>query len=59
MNRYTGLHIKDVSNKDFQCNTGNDIQYPVVSYHGKQSETILDMENSIRFAVHLKPTQYC
>ncbi len=59
MNRYTVLHIKDISNKDFQNNTGNDVQYPVVNCNGKQSETTLDMEDSIRFAVHLKLTQYC
>ena len=56
MNRYTVLHIKEISNKDLQNNTGNDIQYAAITYTGNQSETILDMENSIPFAVHLKLT---
>ena len=57
MNRYTVLHMKEISNKDLQNNTGNDIQYPAITYTGNQSETILDMENSIIFVVHLKLTQ--
>ncbi len=59
MNGYTVVHIKEISNKDFQNNTGSDSQYPAITCNGNHSETILDMENSIPFAVHLKLTQYC
>lgn len=58
MNRYTLLPVKEISNGDLQNNTGNDIQYPAITYNGNQSETILDMENGIPFAVRLKLTPY-
>ena len=38
INRYTLLHIKQISNKDLLYNTGNNIQYLVITYNGKYSE---------------------
>ena len=37
MNRYTLLHIKQITNKDLQS-TGNYIQSLVMTYNGKESE---------------------
>ena len=37
-NRYTLLHIKQISNRDLLYSTGNDIQYLVIIYNGKEYE---------------------
>ena len=36
--RYTLLYIKQINNKDLLYSTGNYIQYPVITYNGKESE---------------------
>ena len=38
INRYTLLYIKHVNNKDLLYNTGNNIQYLIITYNGKQAE---------------------
>ena len=38
INRYTLLYIKKINNKDLLYNTGNSIQYLVITYNGKESE---------------------
>ena len=46
---YTQYYIKKKKvNKDIEHSTGNYIQFPIITYNGKDSE-----------AVHLKLTQYC
>ena len=35
INRFTLLYIKQKSNKDLPYNTGNNIQYLVITYNGK------------------------
>ena len=35
INRYKLLYIKQISNKDLLYNTGNYIQYIVITYNGK------------------------
>ena len=46
---YTQYYIKKKKvNKDLEHSTGNYIQFPIITYNGKDSE-----------AVHLKLTQYC
>ena len=37
INRYTQIYIKQISNKDLLYNTGNYIQYLVITYNGKES----------------------
>ena len=38
MNIYTLLYIKYIINNGLLYNTGNSIQYPVITYVGKESE---------------------
>ena len=38
INRYTGLYIKQINNKDLLYNTWNDIQYLVITYNVIESE---------------------
>ena len=38
INRYTLLYIKQINNKDLLYNTGNYIQFPIITYSGKESE---------------------
>ena len=38
INRNTLLCIKQINNKDLLYNTRNYIQYPVITYNGKESE---------------------
>ena len=62
----TLLYIKQISNKDLLCNTGNYIQYFVLTCTGKASEKeytyIIIMYIHIKlnhFAAYLKLTQHC
>ena len=36
--RYTLLYIKQITNKDLLYNTGNYIQYLIITYNGKESK---------------------
>ena len=38
INRYTLLYIKPINNNNLLYSTGNDIQYLVITYNGKESE---------------------
>ena len=38
INRYKPLYIKHVNNKDLLYNTGNNIQYLIITYNGKEAE---------------------
>ena len=35
---YTLLYIKQITNKDLLCRTGNSTQYSVMTYMGKESK---------------------
>ena len=45
INRYKLLYIKQISNKDSLYNTGNYIQYLVITYDGIESEKIYITES--------------
>ena len=38
INRYKLLYMKHVNNKDLLYNTGNNIQYLIITYNGKEAE---------------------
>ena len=40
INRYTLLHMKQIHNKDLLYNTRDYIQYLVITYNGKESESL-------------------
>ena len=40
INRYTLPYIKQINNKDLLYSTGNYIQYLLITYNGKESESL-------------------
>ena len=58
INIHTLVYIKQITNKDLLCSTGNYIQYLIITYNGKESEknTYIKLNH---FAVHQKLTQHC
>ena len=52
INRYTILYIKEI-NKDLLFNTGNYIQYLVITYNGK------DLKKYISIYVHITESLCC
>ena len=66
ISRYTLLYIKEINNKDLLYNTGNCIQYLVITYNGKESEKeymyyicIYIYGTESLCLVHQKLTQHC
>ena len=51
INIYTLLYIKQIINKDLLYSTGNDTQYFVMIYKGKEPEKYF---NILRFLKHFK-----
>ena len=61
INRYASLYIRQITNKDPLRIKGNNIQRPVITYHGKESEKehIYIHTYLNHFSVPLKLTQHC
>ena len=47
INKYKLLYIQQKNNKDLLYNTGNNIQYLVINYNGKESEIYIYIIESL------------
>ena len=50
---YTLLYREKITNKDLLYSTGNYIQYPVITYNGKESAKDILLQK-VYFSVYLK-----
>ena len=55
INRYKLLHIKQIGNKDLLCNTGNYIQYPIITYNGTYLENSAVATEMEKVSFHSNP----
>ena len=58
-NIHTLLYITQIINKHLLYSTGNDTQYFVITYKGKESENIHIYVKLNHVVIQLEVTQYC